>query len=305
VIAFLARRLLQTGPLLLAIVVVSFLFMRLAPGGPFDEERALDPAVRANLEARYGLDQPLPTQLWMYVKGLAHGDLGPSFKYAGWQVKEIIGQALPVSLTVGLVALASALLIGVPLGVVGALRHNQWQDYSAMALALVGICVPNFVLGPLLIIVFVFHLGWLPVGGFGTPAQLLLPGLTLGAVRGAYIARLMRAGMLEVIGQDFIRTARAKGLAERVVVAKHALRLAILPVVSYLGPAVASILVGSVVVERIFSIPGLGTFFVNSALNRDYTLAMGTVLLYSGLLIALNLLVDVLYSLLDPRMELQ
>jgi oligopeptide transport system permease protein len=305
VIQFVLRRLLQTIPLLLGIIVVSFLFMRLAPGGPFDEERALDPVVRANLEARYGLDRSLPEQLALYVQGLLRGDLGPSFKYSGWQVREIIAQALPVSLTVGLVALASALLIGIPLGVIGALRHNRWPDYAAMSVAMVGICVPNFVLGPMLIILFVFQLGWLPVGGFGSFEQLLLPGFTLGAIRGAYVARLMRAGMLEVIGQDFVRTARAKGLTERVVVAKHALRLAILPVVSYLGPAIASILVGSVVVEKIFSIPGLGTFFVNSALNRDYTLAMGTVLLYSGLLIALNLLVDVLYSILDPRVELQ
>lgn len=304
-IRFVLRRLLQSVPLLAGIVVVSFLFMRLAPGGPFDEERALDPVVRANLEARYGLDRPLLEQLWLYVKGVARGDLGPSFKYGGWQVREIIAQALPVSLMVGLVALASSLLIGIPLGVVGALRHNQWPDYAAMSLALVGICVPNFVLGPLLIILFVFQLGWLPVGGFGSFEQLLLPGLTLGAIRGAYIARLMRAGLLEIIGQDFVRTARAKGLSERVVVAKHALRLAILPVVSYLGPAIASILVGSVVVERIFSIPGLGSFFVNSALNRDYTLAMGTVLLYSGMLIGLNLLVDVLYGVLDPRVELE
>jgi len=195
--------------------------------------------------------------------------------------------------------------VGIPLGVIGALRHNEWPDHLAMSLALGGICIPNFVLGPLLIIVFVFWMGWLPVGGFGSPSQLILPGVTLGAIRAAYIARLMRTGMLDTIRQDFVRTARAKGLSERVVVAKHTLRLAILPVVSYLGPAVASILVGSVVVEKIFSIPGLGTFFVNSALNRDYTLAMGTVLLYSSLLIALNLLVDVLYSILDPRLELR
>ncbi len=304
-IRFLVRRLASTVPLVLGIVVVSFLFMRLAPGGPFDDERTLDPTIRANLDARYGLDKPLSTQLGMYVKGLFRGDLGPSFKYTGWTVREIIAQALPVSLTIGLVALSFALLVGIPLGTLGALRHNQWPDYGAMSVALVGICVPNFILGPLLIIVFVFWLGWLPVGGFGSPAQLLLPGITLGAVRAAYIARLMRAGMLDVVHQDYIRTARAKGLSERVVVAKHALRTAILPVVSYLGPAVASILVGSVVVEKVFSIPGMGTFFVNSALNRDYTLAMGTVLLYSGLLITLNILVDVLYSVLDPRVELQ
>jgi len=304
VIRFLVRRLLSTIPLLLAIVVISFLFMRLAPGGPFDSEREIPESIRASLEARYGLDRPLHEQLGLYIGGLLHGDLGPSFKYTGWTVREIIAQALPVSLAIGSTALAFALLIGVPLGVIGALRHNKWPDHLSMAVALFGICVPNFVLGPLLILLFVFRLHWLPVGGFGSPEQLLLPGFTLGAIRAAYIARLARAGMLEILRQDFVRTARAKGLADRVVVVRHALRLGILPVVSYLGPAVASILVGSVVVEKIFAIPGLGTFFVNSALNRDYTLAMGTVLLYSGLLIALNLIVDLVQAALDPRIEL-
>ncbi len=302
---FLLRRLLSTLPLLVAIVVFSFLFMRLAPGGPFDQERELDPLVRHQLEARYGLDQPLPHQLWLYTKGLLHGDLGPSFRYPGWTVNEIIAQALPVSLSLGLLALAIALLTGIPLGVIAAVRRDGWPDHLAMGLALVGICVPNFILGPLLILLFVFKLGWLPAGGFGTLQQLILPAVTLGAIRAAYLARLTRAGMLDVLQKDFIRTARAKGLHERVVVAKHALRIAILPVVSYLGPAIASILVGSVVVEKIFAIGGLGTFFVNSALNRDYTLAMGTVLLYSVLLIGLNLLVDLLYRVLDPRVELR
>lgn len=301
---FLLRRLLSTVPVLLLIVVGSFLFMRLAPGGPFDAERELAPAVRANLEARYGLGQPLHQQLGLYLDGLLHGDLGPSFRYVGWSVREIIAQALPVSLTLGLMALAFALLTGVPLGMWAAMRRNRWPDRAAMGLALLGLCVPNFVLGPLLILVFVFALGWFPVGGIGTLQQLVLPAVTLGAVRAASIARLMRAGALEVLQQDFVRTARAKGLGERAVLAKHVLRLAILPVVSYLGPAVASVLVGSVVVEQIFSVPGLGSFFVNAALNRDYTLAMGAVLLYSTLLIALNLLVDILYSVLDPRVEL-
>ena len=301
---FLLRRLLSTVPVALLIVVGSFLFMRLAPGGPFDSERALAPAVRANLETRYGLGQPLPQQLGLYLKGLLHGDLGPSFKYVGWSVREIIAQALPVSLTLGLLALAFALVTGVPLGMLAAMRANRWPDRAAMGVALLGLCVPNFVLGPLLILVFVFALGWFPVGGIGTLQQLLLPAVTLGAVRAASVARLTRAGAMEVLQQDFVRTARAKGLVERVVIAKHVLRLAVLPVVSYLGPAAASILVGSVVVEQIFSIPGLGSFFVNAALNRDYTLAMGAVLLYSTLLIGLNLVVDVLYGVLDPRVEL-
>ncbi len=302
---YLTRRLLSLVPLFLAIIVVSFFFMRLAPGGPFDMERALDPTVKAQIQARYGLDRPLPEQLWLYGKGLVRGDLGPSFRYPGWSVREIISQALPVSLTLGLCALLIALFTGIPLGVLAAVHRNRWPDHFATGFALLGICIPNFVLGPLLVLLFVFQLGWLPVGGFGTPSQLVLPAITLGAIRGAYIARLTRVGMIEVLSRDFIRTARAKGLTEPVVMTKHALRVAILPVLSYLGPATASILVGSVVVEKIFSIPGLGTFFVNSALNRDYTLAMGTVLLYSTLLIGLNLLVDLLYSVLDPRVELK
>lgn len=304
-IAFLVRRLLITVPLLLAIVVFSFLFMRLAPGGPFDADRALDPQVRANLEARYGLDQSLPKQLVIYVGGLLHGDLGPSFKYPGWTVRELIGQGAPVSLTLGAVALAIALALGIPLGVIGALRHHEWPDQVSTAAALIGVCVPNFVLGPVLVLVFVFGAGWLPVGGWGSPAQIVLPALTLGAVRAAYIARLTRAGMLDVLGQDFVRTARAKGLSEWAVVVRHTLRVALLPVVQYLGPAIAAILVGSVVVERIFNLPGLGTFFINAALNRDYTLAMGSVLLYSTMLIGLNLIVDLVARWLDPRVGLQ
>lgn len=301
---YLARRLATTVPLLIGIVVMSFLFMRLAPGGPFDTERALDPQVRANLEARYGLDRSLPTQLGLYLGGLVRGDLGPSFQYVGWSVREILAQGAPISFALGAAALCIALLLGIPLGVIGALHHNRWQDQASTALALVGVCVPNFVLGPLLILVFVFTLHWLPVGGFGSFQQLILPALTLGAVRAAYIARLTRTGMLDVLEQDFVRTARAKGLSELAVVTRHALRLALLPVVQYLGPAIASILVGSVVVERIFGVPGLGSFFINAALNRDYTVAMGSVLLYSTLLILLNLLADLLSRLLDPRVDL-
>ena len=302
---YLIRRALFTIPLLLAIVVVSFLFMRLAPGGPFDLDRELDPLVRANLEAHYGLDQPVLTQLGMYLDGLLHGDLGPSFKYAGYSVREILAQGAPVSFALGAAALLIALMIGIPLGTVAALHHNERGDQIATGVALVGICVPNFVLGPLLILVFVFQFGWLPDGGWGSPAQLVLPALTLGAVRAAYIARLTRTGMLDVLQQDFVRTARANGLRERTIVAKHVLRIGLLPVLQYLGPAAASILVGSVVVERIFSVPGLGSFFINAALNRDYTLAMGSVLLYSLLLITLNLIIDLLSRRFDPRVQLQ
>jgi oligopeptide transport system permease protein len=302
---FFVRRILGTIPLLFAILLLSFLFMRSAPGGPFDGERTLPPQIEANLRAKYHLDEPLTEQFVRYMGDLLHGDLGPSFKYPGRTVNEIVAQALPVSLTLGALALVISLAIGIPAGVIGALYQNQARDYLLMGASLLGICIPNFVLGPVLIIVFSFWLGWLPAGGWGTLSQLILPALTLGALRAAYIARLSRAGMLEVIRQDFIRTARAKGLRERTVVVKHALRVAILPVLSFLGPAAASILVGSVVVERIFNVPGLGSFFVNSALNRDYTMAMGTVLLYSGLLITLNFVVDLLYAVVDPRVELR
>jgi oligopeptide transport system permease protein len=292
-------------PLIFGILFFSFLFMRSAPGGPFDGERTLPPQIEANLQAKYHLDEPVGKQFLRYLGGLVQGDMGPSFKYQARTVNEIIAQSLPVSLALGATALAIALLVGIPAGVFGALHHNRTPDYLTMSVSLLGICVPNFVLGPLLIIVFSFALGWFPAGGWGSLNQLILPAITLGAIRASYVARLARAGMLEVIHQDFIRTARAKGLRERIVVGKHALRVAILPVVTYLGPATASILVGSIVVERIFNIPGLGSFFVNSALNRDYTMAMGTVLLYSGLLITLNLLVDLMYAVIDPRVELR
>ncbi len=304
-LGFLLRRLLATVPLLAAILLLSFLFMRSAPGGPFDGERALPPQIEASLSAKYHLDEPLAMQFLRYAGGLLRGDLGPSFKYPGRSVNEIVAQALPVSLTLGAVALVLSLALGIPAGVVGALYQNQARDSLLMGVSLLGICIPNFVLGPMLIMLFSFQLGWLPAGGWGSLSQLVLPAVTLGALRAAYVARLSRAGMLEVIRQDYIRTARAKGLPERQVVVKHALRVAILPVLSFLGPAAASILVGSVVVERIFNVPGLGSFFVNSALNRDYTLAMGSVLLYSGLLILLNLIVDLLYAVVDPRVELR
>jgi oligopeptide transport system permease protein len=302
-ISFIMRRLAGMVPLLFLIILVSFLFMRTAPGGPFDDERSLPPQIEANLRAKYHLDEPLLRQFGRYAADLARGDLGPSFKYRNRSVNEIIAQSAPVSLTLGVVALGLALAIGITAGVTSATRRDRAVDHLAMVLALIGVCVPNFILGPLLIILFAFKVHWLPVGGWGSPAQLLLPALTLGAIRASYIARLTRTGMLEVLGQDFIRTARSKGLAERVVILRHALKVAILPVVSYLGPAMASIMVGSVVVEHIFNIPGLGSFFVQSAINRDYTVAMGTVLFYSTLLIFLNLLVDVAYKYLDPRVE--
>lgn len=298
---YLVGRLLGLPPVLLVIVSASFFIMRIAPGGPFDMERALPAEVRANIEAKYHLDEPLVRQYLRYLGNVLRGDLGPSFRYPDRTVGELIALGFPVSLTLGVCALGFALVIGGTAGVLAAIRRNRLVDYLTMSLALGGVSIPNFVLGPLLMLVFALWLGWLPVAGWGTWRHLVLPTVTLGLFYTAYVARLSRAGMLEVIFQDFVRTARAKGLREAVVITRHALPSAVLPVVSYLGPAAAGALTGSVVVETIFGIPGIGRYFVTSALNRDYTMVLGTVVFYSGLLIVFNLIVDLLYAYLDPR----
>ncbi len=300
---YLAGRLAGLPPVLLAIVTASFFVMRLAPGGPFDMERALPAEVRANIEAKYHLDEPLVRQYVRYLGDVLRGDLGPSFRYPDRTVAELIGLGFPVSVTLGACALGFALLAGGAAGIVAALRHNRLADYLTMSLALGGVSIPNFVLGPLLILAFALRLGWLPVAGWGSWRHLVLPTLTLGVFYMAYVARLARAGMLEAIVQDFVRTARAKGLREAAVVLRHALPSAVLPVLSYLGPAAAGALTGSVVVETIFGIPGIGRYFVTSALNRDYTMVLGTVIFYSSLLVCFNLAVDVLYAWLDPRVS--
>lgn len=298
---YVARRLLGVPPVLLVIVSASFFVMRLAPGGPFDMERAIPAEIRANLEAKYHLDEPLLRQYARYLGDLLRGDLGPSFRYPDRSVNELIALGFPVSMTLGACALGLALLAGGVAGLLAAVRHDRWVDYLAMSLALGGVSVPNFVLGPLLILGFALGLGWLPVAGWGTWRHLVLPSVTLAAFYTAYIARLARAGMLDVVLQDFVRTARAKGLGEAAVVLRHALPGAVLPVVSYLGPAAAGALTGSVVVESIFGIPGVGRYFVQSALNRDYTMVLGTVVFYSTVLVVFNLVVDCLYAYLDPR----
>jgi oligopeptide transport system permease protein len=300
---YLAGRLAGLPPILLVIVTVSFFVMRIAPGGPFDLERTLPEAVRANVEARYHLNEPLVRQYLRYLGEILRGDLGPSFRYPDRTVTELIGLGIPVSLTLGACALLFALLLGGTAGILAALRHNRLVDYLTMSLALGGVSIPNFVLGPLLILVFALWLGWLPVAGWGSWRHLVLPAVTLGVLYMAYVARLSRAGMLEVLFHDFVRTARAKGLRESVVVLRHALPSAVLPVVSYLGPATAGALTGSVVVETIFAIPGVGRYFVQSALNRDYTMVLGTVIVFSGLLVVFNLIVDLLYAWLDPRVS--
>ncbi|HYM82077.1 MAG TPA: ABC transporter permease [Candidatus Limnocylindria bacterium] len=302
---FLLRRLLLIVPTLWVIATLTFFLMRQAPGGPFQAEREIPAAAKAQLERQYGLDRPLLYQYLAFLGNAARLDFGPSYKYAPKQVTEIIRESFPVSLELGGWALLFALAIGVPLGVVAAVKQNTRTDFAAMTAALAGVSIPNFVLGPLLVLGLSLTLFVLPPALWQGPESRVLPVLTLSTAYVAYIARLTRGGMLEVLRQDYIRTARAKGLAEGSVVFKHALKLGILPVVSYLGPAAARIVMGSIVVESIFAIPGLGNYLVTGAFNRDYTLVLGVVLFYALFLMLLNLLVDVAYTWIDPRVELR
>ena len=301
---FIARRILETIPVLLIIITGSFFLMHAAPGGPFDSERRVTPEIQRNLEAHYGLNLPLRTQYLNYLDRLVlHADFGPSFKYANRTVNELIAESLPVSLRLGIYGMIIALVIGVTTGIVASLRPNTATDYVPMTLAMTGICLPTFVLGPLLVLVFAMKLKWFNPSGWYDPADAVLPSLTLGIYYAAYLARLTRGGMLEVLSQDYIRTARAKGASEWRVVLKHAVRGGLLPVVSFLGPALAGIISGSFVVESIFQIPGLGRYFVTAAFNRDYTMVMGTVIFFAVLIIFFNLLVDVLQVFLNPRLR--
>ena len=301
---FIIGRLLQAIPVILAVITVTFFLMRVAPGGPFDGEKAVIPEVKAALEAQYRLDQPLLWQYLAYLGDLASGDFGPSFKYPGRSVNELIGAGLPVTAELGVYALLLATLIGALAGVIAALKPNTAQDYLPMGLAMIGICVPSLLLGPLLVLVFGIQLEWLPVSGWGDiPGDKILPSITLGAAYAAYIARLARAGMLEVLSQDYIRTARAKGLPEWQVVVKHGLRGGLLPVLAFLGPAFAGLLAGSFVVETVFQIPGLGRFYVQAAFNRDYTMILGTSVFLSVLIVLFNLLSDLLAAALNPRLR--
>ena len=301
--AYLLRRLLISVPTLLVIVTIAFFMMRIAPGGPFDEERALPPQIEKNMLAAYDLDQPLAVQYWRYLTGVVQGDFGPSFKYRDFTVAELLITGFPPSLKVGGSAILLAILVGVTLGTVAAVRQNSTVDHAVMATAMTGIAIPNFVMAPLLTLVFGVFLGVLPVAGWGGGSfrHLILPVIALALPQIAYIARLTRGSMIETLGADHIRTARAKGLSERMVVTRHALQGALLPVVSYLGPAAAQLISGSLVIEQIFGIPGIGRYFIQGALNRDYTLVMGTVIVYALLILILNLIVDLLYSLLDPK----
>ncbi|MFQ5535345.1 MAG: oligopeptide ABC transporter permease OppB [Sphingomonadales bacterium] len=299
------RRLLATIPTLFIIVTLAFFMMRVAPGGPFDMERRLPPEIEANLLAAYNLDQPLIVQYFDYIVGVLHGDFGPSFKYKDFSVTELILTGFPVSLQIGGAAMLLALLIGVPVGALAALRQNSPTDFSVMTAAMVGIAIPNFVLAPVFQLIFGVHLQWLPTSGWNDGAwdHRVLPVISLALPYLAYVARLTRGGMIEVLRSNYIRTARAKGLPERLVISRHALKSALLPVVSFLGPATAGIVTGSVVIEQIYGLPGIGRHFVQGALNRDYTLVMGVVIFYASLLILLNMIVDMIYALLDPKIR--
>ncbi len=378
-IRFILLRLLQAVPVLFIIATITFFMVRLAPGGPFTEEKTIPEEIRKRMEEHYGLDRPLWEQYLLYFgliskevdkhrlefadsseeteyapendaftvtvtregdivtsgqsqgqwyvrpvpdaerisnnkevlifrrerSGLLFGELGPSFKYIGWSVEDLIGRSFPVSLQLGLCALAIALAIGLPAGVIAALKKNSLFDYIPMSTAMLGICLPTFVMGPLLILIFSSGLGWFSPMGWYTWSDMVLPSLTLGLYYAAYVARLTRGGMLEILGQDFIRTARAKGASELRVILRHSLRGGLLPVVSFLGPAFAGLISGSFVIETIFSIPGLGKFFVTAAFNRDYTMVIGTVLFYAALIILMNLLVDIVQAWLNPRTRLE
>jgi oligopeptide transport system permease protein len=301
---FILRRLMVAVPTLFLVVTVAFFMMRAAPGSPFLGERKLAPEIEKAVMAKYGLDKPLPVQYVTYLGGVLKGDLGPSLKYRDKTVASMIGDGFPKSATLGLSAITLAGLIGVSLGVAAALRQNRPADYAATAVAILGVCIPTFVTAPLLVLLFASKLGWVPTAGWGGVRNLILPVTVLALPQIAIISRLTRAGMIEVLRSNFVRTAWAKGLSERHIVRRHALRGAILPLVSYLGPAVAGLITGSLVVEQIFNLPGLGKYFVISALQRDYTVVMGVVILYASLILLLNLVSDLLYALLDPRVKL-
>ena len=301
---FAASRLLGLVPTLLMLITIAFFLIRVAPGGPFDSEKALPDEIRINLEAKYHLDEPLLQQYFRYLGQIITLDFGPSFQYKDWTVNELIALGFPVSLTIGGLAMLLSFFIGSLVGIVAAMRQNSATDYSVMGLAMVGVSIPNFVIAPFLILGLAVYLGWLPAGGWEWSAQyMVLPVITLALPVIAYIARLMRGSMIEVLHSNYIRTARAKGLPEHLIVWRHALKPALLPVISFMGPATAGLITGSVVIERIYSIPGLGSYFVQGALNRDYTLVMGVVIFYGVVIVVLNFIVDLLYAWLNPKIR--
>ncbi len=303
-LGYIIRRVLGMIPVLLIIITITFFLMRSAPGGPFDSEKTIPDEVRKNIEAKYHLDEPVYQQYLRYVWSIVQGDLGPSYKYSDRTVNSIIGESFPVSFQIGFLAMFIAVTFGTYLGFIAALKQNTVIDYTLMSFAIVGISVPNMVLGPILAVIVGVYLKWLPVAGWGSWEHYILPVITLSCYYLAIVARIARGSMLEVIRQEYIQTARSKGLPERVILLRHALKGALLPIVSYCGPASAFIITGSIVIEQIFSIPGVGRYFVQGATDRDYTLVMGTVILVSILVMVFNLLVDIAYCFLDPRIKL-
>jgi len=304
---YVIRRFLGLLPTLFIIITISFFIIRIAPGGPFSYEKKLPKQILENIQKKYHMDEPLIMQFGRYMLDILRGDLGPSYRYKDHDVNYYIWNSLPDSMVLGLISLFLALFLGITAGIVSSTRQNSWLDYSSMAVAIVGISIPLFVIGPVLMYIFSIKLGWLPTSGWimadGSWKTALMPVATLTLPYFAYFARLSRASILEVLRSDYVRTARAKGLSPSVIMFKHILKGALLPVVSFLGPAFANIVTGSIVVESIFRVPGLGVFFVQSAVNRDYTLIMGTVIVYSVILLLMNFLVDIVYGFMDPRIS--
>lgn len=304
-VKFILKRLLEAIPTLLVLITITFFMMRFAPGSPFTSERAMSPEVMHNIEAKYGLDKPAWQQYFSYLGNLAQGDLGPSFKYKDYTVNDLVAQAFPVSAKIGLLAFVFTLMSGVAIGTLAALKQNTWLDFTLMSSAMAGVIMPSFVLAPLLVYIFAIRLGWLPAGGWnnGQWQYLILPILGMSLLYVASFARIMRGSMIEVMHSNFIRTAKAKGIPFYRIVLQHALRPAMLPVISYTGPAFVGIITGSVVIETIFGLPGLGKLFVNGALNRDYSLVLGLTILIGALTILFNAIVDILYAMVDPRIR--
>ena len=303
-ISLILKRLATAIPVLLAVITLTFFMVHSAPGGPFDEEKAVSPEVLLKLNERYNLNEPLMVQYFDYLGNVLQGDFGPSFRYPSRSVTELISIGLPITFELALYAILFALMLGIIAGVISSLRPNTAYDYIPMTVAMAGICIPSIILGPSLTLIFGIWLNWLPVTGWGDiPGDKILPTITLGTAYAAYCARLTRGGMIEILNQDFIRTARAKGLSEFRVVVVHALRGGLTPVIAFLGPAMAGLLAGSFVVETIFGIPGLGRFYVEAAFNRDYTMILGTSIFFSCLIISFNLLSDLVAASLNPRLR--
>jgi oligopeptide transport system permease protein len=306
-LSYALRRLTSTIPVLFVAITACFFLLRLAPGGPFDTERPLPPAIMQNLAAHYNLDKPLIQQYLFYLGDVLRGDLGPSFSIEDFTVAEQIALGVPYTFTIGVAAFILAIIVGVAAGIIGALHQNHWPDYLTAAIILIGLIIPKFLMAPILQLVFAVKLGWLPAGGWGDGSigNLVLPVTVLALPYAARISRLMRGSMIEVLNANYIRAARAKGIGPRLTVMRHALKPALTPVVSYLGPAASYLLTGSLIVETIFGLPGIGRFFVTAALNRDYGMVLGTVIFYMVLIILLNLLVDIAYAWLDPKVRLR